>query len=106
MQAHNNVIKKSDKEHVTSYINQRPNNFKLLNIENSINLSKYRLTVDYYEDFLLIKRILFYLKKSDNLINFNFNDIIDIFDKKPEIFKINKKYKRNETFYTLTSDEI
>ena len=48
MQAHNNVIKKSDKEHVTSYINQRPNNFKLLNIENSINLSKYRLTVDYY----------------------------------------------------------
>ena len=45
-----------DKEHVTSYF-QKINNIKILQIKNNINLSEYRLTIDYLKDLIIIKKV-------------------------------------------------
>ena len=87
---------KSDREHVTPYIYRNSNFnggsiFKAASFENNEDASKYRLTVDEFEDFLLIKK----------LIN-------DLGDEKPwqdyikyveqNILFGNLKYKRNEGY--------
>jgi spore coat polysaccharide biosynthesis protein SpsF len=51
-------LTKYQEEHVTPFIYQNPQSFKLGNIVNGINLSKIRCTVDTFEDFLTIKDLL------------------------------------------------
>jgi spore coat polysaccharide biosynthesis protein SpsF len=53
-----NGKKSSDREHVTEYIWQHPEYFKINCIENNKDLSKIRLVVDYENDFKFIKSII------------------------------------------------
>ena len=53
--------RKSDREHVTSYIRNH-NNFKKFNIEYFKDISKIRICVDYQEDLTVIKKILNVIK--------------------------------------------
>lgn len=46
-----------DREHVTSYIYQRPDRFKIGCLKNSVNLSHLRWTVDHLDDFNYVKNI-------------------------------------------------
>ena len=82
-----NAIYKSDKEHVTSYI-KRSNLFKKINILNKIDYSNVRVTLDYKEDFDLIKKIIFYYKSNDNL---GLNQIIKYYKKFNIYFDKNQK---------------
>ena len=59
-----------------------------MNITNNTNLSHLRLTLDYQEDFELIK--LIYEEIQSN--TFILNDILKILKQKPELLKINSKY--------------
>ena len=70
------------------YIQKHPNDFKILNIENEINLSNLRLTLDYADDLKLIKII--YETMPSNV--FSFSDVMKLLDSKPELLEINKKY--------------
>ena len=81
----------SDKEHVTKYFWQSKK-FKCFRIENKIDLSKYRYTIDIYEDFKLFKSII---KKYKNYLNIDMIKIIKFIDKNPELVKYQKKLKRN-----------
>jgi len=65
-------------------------NFDLINDE---DLSNIRLTLDYQEDFELIKKIyeFFYFKNE----KFDLKDILEFLNKNPELLKINKKYIAN-----------
>lgn len=47
-----------DKEHVTPFIVNHPEKFRLANISQENDQSQYRLTVDQQEDFELVKRLL------------------------------------------------
>ena len=81
---------KFDKEHVTTYLqrNKSKRIFKILNFKAPIDLSlKYRLTLDYKEDLVVIKRIL----KNRNIF-LNYRSIESIFKKNPDISRINDKY--------------
>ena len=77
------------KEHVTFQFWK--NNYKCFNLKPNKNLFKYRLTLDYEEDFLLIKNII---KNLD--ISCSLNDIINYLEINPELFELNKKYKFGE----------
>lgn len=97
--------KKSDREHVTSYIWRNStmkgeNLFKSYCVKNDTNYSKYRLTVDEQEDFELIKLLIQKLGKDRQ-----WEDYISFIEKNPEVFNINSKYLRNEGYAkSLLSD--
>jgi len=55
-------------------------------------MSSHRWTLDYQEDLDLIRNIVKEIKNRPILMN----DIISLFNKKPNIFEINKKYLANE----------
>ena len=84
----NNVESRFDKEHVTSYLQRNKKIFKIVNFKTSEDLSlKYRVTLDYKEDLIVIKKIL-----NNKNIFLNYDSIKNIFKKNPEIYKINKKF--------------
>jgi len=88
----NHVCKnKKDLEHVTPYIWRKKKRYKLYRFELEKNLSNYRLTLDYKEDFLLIKKILINLYNKKKKITMN--KIINHLKKNKKIFLLN--YKKN-----------
>ena len=84
---------KYDKEHVTPYI-KRLKGIKKLNYKNNLNLSNYRMTLDYYEDYIILKKIYENLK---NKSKFNLKNIITVMNKNKKYFsqKILKTKKLN-----------
>ena len=83
----------SEREHVTPYLRNKENS-KIINVENTKNISNLRLTVDRIEDFELIKQIL-------NNISINpihLEDVLELFSRKPELIEINKHINHNEGF--------
>tara|TARA_B100000214_G_C23946086_1_gene618070 strand:- start:67 stop:876 length:810 start_codon:yes stop_codon:yes gene_type:complete len=88
----NNAKKKYEKEHVTPYIWDNPKKFKIYNYSISKRkkyYEKYRLTLDYKEDYYLIWNIFKYLYSKYKY--FSFNQIIKFLEKNPK-FIINKKF--------------
>ena len=81
----------SDKEHVTKFFWQSKK-FRCFRIENKIDLSKYRYTIDTYEDFKLFESII---KNHKNYLKINMMKIINFIDKNPNLVKYQKKIKRN-----------
>jgi|TARA_Y100000294_G_C8546479_1_gene333387 spore coat polysaccharide biosynthesis protein SpsF (cytidylyltransferase family) len=85
---YNKAKSKFDKEHVTTYLRRNKRIFKIRNFRANEDLSlKYRLTLDYKEDLIVIKKII--NKKN---IFLNYDSIKKIFEKKPDISEINKKF--------------
>ena len=72
---------KTEKEHVTGYI--RKNEKKKFNIKSDYDLSKIRITLDYKEDLILLRKIFNYFKPD---IHFGLNKIINLKNKKPNWF--------------------
>ncbi len=96
--AYNNAELKSDREHVTPYIWRNSTFkgqilFKSINIDNKVDLSKHRITVDTIEDFLLIKALI---EKLGN--DKSFTVYIDYLDKHTELKEINNQHARNEGY--------
>ena len=90
-----------DREHVTPQIHKfhskKHLNSHIGHFKGSSNFSHLRLTLDEKEDFELI-RIIFeklYYKKE----KFTWLDVISLLTKEPDLISINRKYKRNESFY-------
>lgn len=86
--------KKYQKEHVTPYICENPNVFKLQNIKAKGRLKRpdLRLTVDTKEDLQLIKEIYKRLYKSKKI--FYGEKIINLLNKYQELILINKNIKQ------------
>ena len=87
-EAYKNANEKYQHEHVTSYMIEHPEKFKLQNIEAKGKLKRpdIRITVDTKEDFELIKKIILHF----NNLNFKTDDIIGFLDRNPELIEINK----------------
>ncbi len=82
-----------DREHVTSYIYKNKQTFKLQNISNSKDWSKIRLTLDFKEDFELIKTIISELYPTN--ANFKTSDIFKFLNKNAELSNLNSMHYRN-----------
>ena len=96
---------KSEREHVTLFIKNNPDNYKLGNLKQDTDFSDLRWTVDEKEDFILIKTIYECLYDEEKI--FLMQDILDLLDKNPDLLKINDMYERNEGLMkSLNNDEV
>ncbi len=86
----------SQREHVTPFIHQHPDRYRIGNYRNTEDLSHMRWTVDEAEDFDLINRIYNELYPFDP--NFRMADILNLLQQKTEWLSINKQFDRNEGF--------
>lgn len=86
--------KPSEREHVTFYFWKNPQIFSLYRYDLDKNLSSYRLTVDYPEDFKVIEKIFAELYPRNRL--FSMNDIIHFLDGHPSVREENKNIKPNQ----------
>lgn len=82
-------------EHVTPYIYRNSDLFKLKNVSNKDDLSKYRLTIDYKEDLLLIKEVFSNFYKRDK--NFSVFDVVNFLKKNPKIYHLNSHLSKDGT---------
>ena len=89
-----NAKRLSEKEHVTLYIANNSNEFKIGVYKNSIDLSHHRWTVDDPGDFKLVTSIFEGLGHLDG--DFFMNDILKFLEENPELYGLNNKTKRNE----------
>lgn len=77
----------AEKEHVTPYIWQHPELFRLANLQQKINQSSYRLTVDTQEDLQLIERIFAALYPKNP--EFTLQDVLDLLALHPDWRQLN-----------------
>jgi len=80
-------------EHTTPYIWENPDKFRIANVSWKTGLDysmSHRFTIDYEADYLFIKRVYEELYPTKH--NFSCADIIEMLDKKPEIYQINAQY--------------
>ena len=97
----------SEREHVTMYIKNHPDMFRIQNLECPIaGIGGYRWTLDEDEDFRLISSIYGHfisLGKED----FATEDILAYLKDNPDISKINSRYARNEGLAkSIANDKI
>lgn len=105
-EAHKKAKKPSEREHVTQYFHNNKDHFKTVVIENIVDDSKYRITVDEEEDLIVAKKIFKALYTNENEI-FGIDKIKKFLDQNPEIFKINSMKIRNEGLLkSLNNDNI
>ncbi|MCD4760805.1 glycosyltransferase family protein [bacterium] len=81
-------------EHVTPYIIENPDKFKLLNVANDIDLSYLRWTMDTKEDFKFIDSVYKRIYPKKQL--FSMDDVLELLDREPELIDINKHIKQKK----------
>ncbi len=86
--------KTSEREHVTPYLYNNPDQFKIFNIKNNENVSQLRWTIDRKEDLEFVKKIVSKIKKSPILMS----DILKLLKIEPELININKDYIMDEGY--------
>lgn len=86
--SYHEATKQTEREHVTPYIYQHPELFVLKNFTNEKDMSFHRWTVDTKEDFQLIEMIYKELYIPNKI--FLLNDVLQLFELKPELIKINQ----------------
>jgi spore coat polysaccharide biosynthesis protein SpsF len=84
----------SHKEHVTSFIYEHPERYKLGSFNNKENLSGLRWTVDEPEDFKLVTIIYEFLYPEKH--DFTMQDILNLVNAKQELKTLNAQFMRNE----------
>lgn len=88
--------KKYQREHVTPFIWEQPNRFKLINVVNDEDLSFMRWTVDEEKDFIFVEKVFKELHPKKEI--FLMNDVLELLKKRPELSEINKDIRRDEGF--------
>jgi len=83
--------KPSDREHVTFYFWKNTNKFSTYRYDLKKNYSRYRLTIDYPEDYEVIKVLIAALYPKKKL--FSMLDIINYLDSHEDVMKINQNIK-------------
>jgi spore coat polysaccharide biosynthesis protein SpsF len=84
-----------EKEHVTLYIRKNLNKYKFINIVAPQKLfwPKLGLTIDEYADYILIKKIITYFVKKNDIF-FSCEDIVNLLKKKKNWLKLNSFVER------------
>ena len=83
-----------DREHVTPYIYNNPDKFKIENVSSPRQLSDYRWTIDNQEDYEMVSAVYEKRKKEKEEILL-MEEILEILKENPEIPEINSNVKRS-----------
>jgi len=92
--AWNEATKDYEREHVTSYIIENTDKFKLLNVVNDIDLSHLRWTLDTKEDLELINAVYKRIYSKKQL--FLMDDVLELLDREPELIDINRHVEQKQ----------
>lgn len=82
----------TEREHVTPYIWNNPDIFKVLNMENDVDLSYMRWTLDTKEDLEFTRAIYKRLYRPNEI--FLMKDILEVLAREPELKEINSGVER------------
>ena len=77
--------------HVTPYIYQHPERFKILSVAGDEDWSCYRWTVDTKEDLALIRAIYAKIDRDDL---FSWRDVLELFKREPNLAEINRHIRQ------------
>ncbi|WP_226000514.1 glycosyltransferase family protein [Paenibacillus sp. BJ-4] len=91
--AHLEAKKMEQREHVTPYIYQNPDQFSMLSVTCAKDYSNYRWTLDTAEDWELIQQIYAYFKDRDS---FDWQDVLELMETNPEIALINSHVEQKK----------
>lgn len=94
----------SEREHVTPFIKKNPGIFKITNVGNNEDLSKYRWTIDEPKDYKLIKMIYEYF--SGKKVDFGMLDVLEFIHNHPELEAINADIIRNEGYLNSLQKDL
>lgn len=86
-----------DREHVTPYIYNNPDKFKIGNVTSNHQLSAYRWTIDNSEDYEMVNAI-YNNRKEENEGILLMQEILEIIEENPEIVEINSNVKRSAMY--------
>jgi spore coat polysaccharide biosynthesis protein SpsF len=92
--AYSQADKPAEREHVTQFIINRPERFKLSGVSLDQDLSNHRWTVDTEADMKLVSEIFLRLWKPES--TFKMKDILDLLDREPDLSKINSHIQQKE----------
>jgi len=84
----------SEREHVTLFIRNHPEMFKLANLESEIDFSAKRWTLDHKQDFEFITKVYKALYEKNEF--FGAKETLNFLEKHKELESINHYVKRNE----------
>jgi spore coat polysaccharide biosynthesis protein SpsF (cytidylyltransferase family) len=84
----------SEREHVTLYIFNHLEDFKVIELQNETDDSGYRFTLDTLDDWQVINKMAEYF--AENSTGVTYQDIKLYFDTHPDVFLINNHEIRNE----------
>lgn len=91
-----NAKLKSEREHVTTYIINHSEMFRLQDFVSPIgNFGQHRWTLDETEDFFLIKSVLEYFTKCGKT-DYGYRDVLAYLELHPEMAEVNSMHNRNE----------
>jgi spore coat polysaccharide biosynthesis protein SpsF len=85
-----------EREHVTPYMIENPNRFKLHNVVNDNDLSNLRWTLDTEEDLKFIEII--YKQKIPEKQMFLMDDVLDLLEKEPGLNEINMHIEQKNKY--------
>lgn len=95
--AWNEAVLGSEREHVTPYIRNHPELFRLFNVKREgEDLSRMRWTVDTQRDFEFVKEIMLNVKAYGGV--FYSNDVVALLKARPELMDINSGIARDEGY--------
>lgn len=89
-----NAQEKIEREHVTQYICRHPDAFYCENYAASRDWSGFRWTLDYLEDYELIRNIFENLYPANSM--FGWESVVRYLQLHPEVCDLNSKFVRNE----------
>ena len=92
-EAFHDAKKPSEREHISPFFWNNPKRYRLHRVDYHTDISKYRLSLDYSEDFELIQ-IIFKKLYNENVI-FSLEEIIQFLEKNPKIKKINSHIEQS-----------
>lgn len=86
------IASMNDREHVTPAI-IREQEFKKQNVQAPVDNSHIRLTLDNPEDLYVLRAVWSELLNKDN---FSYEDLLKLYEARPELFSGNQNFQRNE----------
>lgn len=93
--AYNEAELSSEREHVSQYLRNNPDQFKVVEMDNVTDDSKYRFTVDEPEDFRVVASIIQALYPAGDEIP-SLQRIKTYLDKHSDVYQLNAHVVRNE----------
>jgi spore coat polysaccharide biosynthesis protein SpsF (cytidylyltransferase family) len=102
-EAQRSADRPSEREHVTPYIWQHPENFRLANITQEVDHSGLCWTLDSPQDLEMMQALATHLEMP--LVDANYRDLMNVMRNHPQVAAINGEWVRNDKMESMFWDE-